>query len=91
MKIQEMVYDIINNDGEKCKKKKSSVRKIFYFISPQQEHFGIYSALHVRLESKSHEKLFVLVVCDSCHAADARTALVSPSQNKRIVCPTSPE
>ena len=30
-----------------------------------------YSALHVRLESKSHEKLFVLVVRDSCHAADA--------------------
>ena len=22
MKIQEMVYDIINNDGEKCKKKR---------------------------------------------------------------------
>ena len=65
-----------------------------------------YSALHVRLESKSHEKLFVLVVRDSCHAADAldgKTSLrkstwlalklsprVGPSQNKRIVCPISP-
>ena len=32
-----------------------------------------YSALHVRLEFKSHEKLFVLVVCDWCHAAGFRS------------------
>ena len=32
-----------------------------------------YSALHVRLESKSHEKLFVLVVRDWCHAAGFRS------------------
>ena len=31
----------------------------------------VYSALHVRLESKSHEKLFVPVMCDvalQCHS-----------------------
>ena len=32
-----------------------------------------YSALHVRLEFKSHEKLFVLVVRDWCHAAGFRS------------------
>ena len=33
----------------------------------------IYSVLHVRLESKSHEKLFVLVVNHWCHAAGFRS------------------
>ena len=34
-------------------------------------YLSIYSVLHVRLESKSHEKLFVHVMCDvalQCHS-----------------------
>ena len=38
-----------------------------------------YSVLHVRLESKSHEKLFVLVVHDWCQAAGFRSGNCSPT------------
>ena len=38
---------------------------------PVRTKTTFYSVLHVRLESKSHEKLFVLVMCDvalQCHS-----------------------
>jgi len=40
----------------------------------------IYSALHVRLHFKSHEKLFVVVMCDWYHAAGSGSDLGSTSK-----------
>jgi len=45
----------------------------------------IYSALHVRLHFKSHEKLFVVVMCDWYHAAGSGLDLGSTSK-MYIIC-----
>jgi hypothetical protein len=48
-------------------------------------HSALYSALHVRLHLKSHEKLFVLVMCDQWYHTAGLVQIGSTSK-MYIIC-----